>query len=131
MKINNVLAIAITEYDDLELNKIQNCHNDVSSIIKVLTEKYSIDNVELIAEKAQTTRKLLYNRLNEYFTNCLDNENVLLIYAGHGEYNEKLNTAYWQPSDADPNDSSTWLNINEIMSFLKASNAFHIGVISD
>lgn len=131
MKINNVLAIAINEYDDSELNKIQNCQNDVSSIIKVLTEKYAIDDVELITDKALTTRKSLYNKLNEYFINRLEDENVLLIYAGHGEYNEKLNTAYWQPSDADPNDSSTWLSINEIMTFLKASKAFHIGVISD
>ncbi len=131
MKFNNVLAIAINNYDNSELNKIQNCNKDVSSIIKVLTEKYSIDDVEFISEKTDTTRKSLYNKLNEYFINRLEDENVLLIYAGHGEYNEKLKTAYWQPSDADPNDSSTWLNIIEIMSFIRASQAFHIGVISD
>ena len=131
MKINNVLAIAINDYDNLELNKIQNCHKDVSSIVNVLTEKYAIDDVEFISEKSETTRKSLYNKLNEYFINRLEDENVLLIYAGHGEYNDKLNTAYWQPSDADPNDSSTWINISEIMTFIRASKAYHIGVISD
>lgn len=131
MKINNVLAIAINDYDNLELNKIQNCHKDVSSIVKVLTDKYAIDDVEFISEKTETTRKSLYNKLNEYFINRLEDENVLLIYAGHGEYNEKLKTAYWQPSDADPNDSSTWINISEIMTFIRASQAYHIGVISD
>lgn len=131
MKINKVIGIAINDYDNSELNKIENCQKDVSSIIKILNDKYSIDDVEFICQKSETTRKSLYNKLNEYFINRLEDENVLLIYAGHGEYNEKLNTAYWQPSDADPNDSSTWLSINEIMTFIKASKAFHIGVISD
>lgn len=131
MKINKVLAIAITNYDDSSLDKIQNCEKDVNSIIKVLNDKYAIDDVEFISEKSKTTRKALYRKLNEYFINRLEDENVLLIYAGHGEYNEKLNTAYWQPSDSELTDPSTWLSLNEIMTFIKASKAFHIGIISD
>lgn len=131
MKINKVLAIAINDYEDVTLDKLQNCQKDISTIIKVLNDKYAIDDVEFISDKSETTRKALYNKLNEYFINSLEDENVLLIYAGHGEYNEHLNTAYWQPSDSDPTDSSTWLSINDIMTFIKASKAFHIGIISD
>jgi hypothetical protein len=131
MKINKVLAIAINDYDDDSLNKMQNCKNDVSSIIKTLNDKYEIDDVEFISDKSETTRKSLYNKLNEYFINRLDDENVLLIYAGHGEYNEKLNAAYWQPSDSDPTDSSSWISISDILTFINASKAFHIGIISD
>jgi hypothetical protein len=131
MKINKVLAIAINNYENKVLDKIQNCHKDVLSIIEVLNEKYEIDDVEFISEKSETTRKSLYNKLNEYFINRLEDENVLLIYAGHGEYNEKLNTAYWQPSDSDPSDSSSWISLTEILSFINASKAFHIGIISD
>ena len=131
MKINKILAVAINDYDDPNLNQIQNCKSDIEKIISILTTKYTFDDVEFISEKSSTTRKALFNYLNTYFINCLPDENVLLIYAGHGHYNEHLNTAYWQPSDADPEDSSSWISISDILTFIKASKAFHIGLISD
>ena len=131
METNKILAIAINEYDDPELNQIQNCKSDLDNLIHILTEKYIFEDVDFIYEKAKTTRKALFNSLNEYFVNCLPKDNVLLVFAGHGHYNEQLKTAYWQPSDADPKDSSTWLSIVEILTFIKASKAFHIGFISD
>lgn len=131
MKINKILAVAINDYDDPTLNQIQNCKSDVEKIISILTTKYTFQDVEFISEKSSTTRKGLFNYLNTYFINCLPDENVLLIYAGHGRYNEHLNTAYWQPSDSDPEDSSSWISISDILTFIKASKAFHIGLISD
>ena len=131
METNKILAIAINEYEDTELNQIQNCKSDLDKVIHILTDKYTFEDVEFIYEKTKTTRKALFNSLNEYFVNCLPQDNVLLVFAGHGHYNEQLNTAYWQPSDADPKDSSTWISIIEILTFIKASKAFHIGLISD
>ncbi|QXP71239.1 caspase family protein [Polaribacter sp. R2A056_3_33] len=131
METNKIFAIAINDYDDAELNQIQNCKTDLENIIKILTEKYYFEDVEFIYEKSKTTRKSLFNSLNQYFINCLPEDNVLFLFAGHGHYNELLNTAYWQPSDADQKDSSTWISIIEILTFIKASKAFHIGLISD
>lgn len=131
MKNNRILAIAINDYNDAGLNKVQNCHKDVTEIIQVLTTRYTFEDVDFIYEKNDTTRKSLFNKLQEYFINRMDDENVLLIYAGHGQYNPELKTAYWQPSDADPKDSSSWLSIPDLMTFIKASKAFHISVISD
>lgn len=131
MKINKVIGIAVKEYEDTTLNKLTNCYNDVSAIIKVLNDKYIIDDIEFLFEKKDTTRKVIVNKLNEYFTNRLIDENVLLIYAGHSEYNEKLKTPYSQPSDADPSDLATWINFTEILTFIKASEAFHIAIIAD
>lgn len=131
MKVNKILGIAINEYDDDELNKIENCENDVKKIISTLTDKYEFEDVEFIYQKNDTTRKALFNKLSSYFINTLDDENVLLIYAGHGEYNPLIQTAYWQPSDSDPKDPSTWINVSEILAFIKVAKAFHISVISD
>lgn len=131
MKYNKIIGIAINDYDDAELNKIENCENDVRAIIATLVRKYIFEDVEFIFEKKDTTRKELFNKLNSYFINTNEDENVLLIFAGHGEYNSMLETAYWLPSDADPNDQSSWININEILAFIRVSKAFHISVISD
>ncbi|WP_149229166.1 UvrB/UvrC motif-containing protein [Flavobacterium nitrogenifigens] len=131
MKINRIIAIAVNEYDNVELNKIENAKRDVSEIISVLNEKYIFEDVEFLFDKTDTTRKSIFNKLNLIFTNALEDENILLIYAGHGEYNDVLKTSYWQPSDCDPQDISTWINIGEIMAFINASQAFHIAIISD
>ncbi len=128
---NKILGIAINDYNDFELNKVNNCRNDLNAITSILTSKYSFDNVELLMEKKQTTRKFLYNYLYEYFTNSLPTENILLIYTGHGDYNEIINTSYWLPSDSNPKDQSSWININDLLSYIKASKAFHINIISD
>lgn len=128
---NKIIAIAITEYDDEKLNNLSNCKNDIENILKILTTKYQFDDIEFIYEKADTTRKNLYNKLKFYFADCLPDENVLLLFSGHGQYDEDLNSTYWQPSDSDHNDSSTWFNLNDLMSFVKVSKSHHISIISD
>lgn len=129
--INKILGIAINEYDDLELDKINNCANDINKIVSILTARYVFDNIEILFEKEQTTRKFLYNRLYEYLLNALEDENILILYAGHGEYNEFISSTYWLPSDANPSDQSTWFNISDLLNFIKNSKAFHVGIISD
>lgn len=131
MSLNKILAIAINDYDDINLNKIDNCYNDITALIGVLNEKYSFDDTELIFKKSDTTRKKLYAKLTEYFVNALPEDNILLLFAGHGEYNDRLGVSYWQPSDADPCDPSSWINVNDVLSFIKVSGALHIGIISD
>lgn len=131
MTINKILAIAINDYDDDELNKLENCKNDVDAIVSILNKKYLFEDIEYLFEKTDTTRKALYNKIRTFFSDRLPDENVLLIFAGHGQYDQKLDTSYWQPSDADRFDSSTWFNIADLMAFIKASEAFHIGIISD
>jgi Caspase domain len=131
MKINRIIAIAVNEYDDAELNKIQNAKSDVSAMISILSEKYVFEDVDFLFEKTDTTRKSIFNKLNQIFAQALEDENILLIYAGHGQYNDILKASYWQPSDCDPTDISTWINISEILTFIGASEAFHIAIISD
>lgn len=129
--INKVLAIAIDDYEDDDLNKLHNCKSDVEAIIGILEDKYSFDPIEFIYKKEFTTRSQLYLKLTEYFSNALIDENILLIFAGHGQYNSKTKRAYWQPSDATNNDASGWINISELLDFIGTSEAHHINIISD
>lgn len=131
MKHNKIIAIAIDDYDDAELTNLNNCKKDVEKIIEVLNDRYEFNDIEFIFSKEETTRSYLYNRLKEYFGNCLNDDNVLLIFAGHGEYDGKLKIPYWQTSDSDHKDASTWFDISQLLKFIKSSEAFHVAVISD
>lgn len=131
MTYNKIFAIAINDYDDAELNKINNCYSDISSVVEVLNEKYQFDDTVFLFKKEETTRKHLYNQIKSYFRDSLENENVLILYAGHGALDKETGLAYWQPSDADITDSSSWLSISDILNFIRISKAHHIALISD
>lgn len=131
MRSNKILAISVDEYNDPGLNRLVNCKTDVDKIIAVLDDRYSFSEIVTIYKKENTTRKSLMIFLQDYFLNILSDENCLIIFTGHGAYNDKLKAGYWQPSDSDPNDFSTWINVDEIKVMIKASEAFHISIISD
>jgi len=126
-----ILGIAINDYNDPTLDKISNCLNDLNEILGVLNSKYEVADVELLSNPEQTSRKFLYNRLYDYFLNCTNEDSVLLLYNGHGQYNDFLQTTYWQTSDSDSTDASTWLNLADLMNFVRVSQAFHVSIISN
>lgn len=129
--MNRIIGIAINNYDDSNIKNLNNCLNDINSIVSVLKRKYKFDDFELLTQKEQTSRKYLYNNLRELLLNSLEEDNILIIYAGHGEYDYSINNSFILPSDAVYNDSSTWFNVNELLQFIKASKAQHVTVISD
>jgi hypothetical protein len=128
---NKIIGIAINEYDDPTINNLNNCLNDVNAAIDILTTKYNFTKPILFTKKEQTTHSIIYNNLYNIFTNALDDENILLLFAGHGEYNPIIGASYWLTSDAVKNDASTWFNVYNIITFMKASSARHISIISD
>jgi hypothetical protein len=129
--IYKILGIAINDYDSPLLDKIQNCKSDLNEIISIFKSRYVIDDLELLTEKEQTTHKYIYSRLYEYFINSSEDENIIIIYCGHGEYNDIIGASYWLPSDSEPDHPSTWFNLNDLLSFVKISPAIHISIISD
>jgi hypothetical protein len=128
---NKIFAIAVEDYDNDGLNKLKNCKKDLEELIALLTSKYEFDDVEFLHTKEETKRSSIYNRLNECFSNALEEDNILILFAGHGQYNSRLGIAYWQPSDAIPEDQSSWFNISSLLAFINGTEAFHVGIISD
>ncbi len=63
--------------------------------------------------------------------NSLDDENLILIFFGHGEYNSRIQTSFWLPSDADITDQSSWISTLEILNFVKKADLLHFCLISD
>ncbi|MBE9586655.1 caspase family protein [Mucilaginibacter sp. JRF] len=129
--MKKILAIAIDQYSDLNIKNLSNCLNDVNSLIDILSQRYDFEEIELITKPEQTTRSFLYNVLYQELINLLPEDEILIIYAGHGEYNSLLETSYWLCSDSQKDIVSTWFNVIELLSFFKGSKARHIALISD
>jgi hypothetical protein len=129
--MNKLIAIAINQYTDPQIPKLTNCLSDVNAIIDILTQSYKFERPELYAEKKATTLIAIYNNLYDELINAMEEDSILIYFAGHGEYNPYLGTSYWMCSDSAKANVTSWFNIDILNSFFKASKARHIALISD
>jgi len=133
--MNKIIAIAIDKYSKAPQQNLSNCLNDVNSILSILTSEYDFEyeesQIQLLSEPEQTTLSYIYKCLNQEFYNALELDTLLIIYAGHGEYNDHLKTGYWLCSDSIFDDPTTWFDINTLLSFFLHSKAKNIALISD
>ena len=129
--INKILGIGIDEYSDSRIDKLNNCQSDLNKLISLLETKYQIDEVKILIKKEQTTKSFIYNTLYDYIINCLDDENLIILFFGHGEYNPRIETSFWLPSDADIKDQSSWISTLEILNFVKKAEILHFCLITD
>ena len=129
--MNRILAIAINDYDDPSLGQLHNCSNDINTLASTLSSNYQFDDIEILAKREQTTKEFLHDFLYDYFLNALEEDHILLIFAGHGQLNEKIGASYWMPSDAEASKMHTWLSLADILNFIRHSDAFHVNIVSD
>jgi uncharacterized caspase-like protein len=93
----------------------------------MLREEYGFQTKLLRdADRAQ-----ILGAINDYRDRLGDNANLLIYYAGHGDYVEKMRKAYWWPVDAKSTDSTNWISADDISDNLRGMDAKHVLVISD
>lgn len=129
--VNKILGIGIDEYSDVRVKKLDNCQSDLNKLVNLLQSKYQFDEVELLLQKEQTTKSFIYKTIYDYIINSLDDENLIILFLGHGEYNPRIETSFWLPSDANIEDQSSWISILEILNFVKKAEILHFCLISD
>lgn len=129
--ICNVLAIAIDSYDDAKVKRLNNCRSDLAAITTILQSKYEITDFTLLLNRAETTKSFIYNTIYDTITNSLEEDSLILVFLGHGEYNSRIGQSYWIPTDADILDQSTWIPVNEILTFLRQADLKHFCLIAD
>jgi hypothetical protein len=58
-------------------------------------------------------------------------DNLLIFYAGHGNWDERANVGYWLPSDAFMSSSANWFRNSALVDYLKQINSKHTLLITD
>src|SRR5688572_1047744 len=94
--IYRLIAIAVDEYADDRLVNLNNAKKDIETIVALLTSKYRFDEIKLITNPEEINRRYIYNYLFNVFEKAVTDHSILILFAGHGEYNEKLNLTFWQ-----------------------------------
>lgn len=127
----HALIIAVENYQaSSELVALNQPVKDASKLYLALTGEYNFP-------KEQTT--LLRNPSRTEILQALENlsikitakENVIIFYAGHGVWDERLKMGYWLPSDAKMDNKANWIANSTIRDYIAGIDAKHTLLITD
>lgn len=123
------LIIAVEDYEDDNLD-LKYPVRDATELIKILVDKYCFD-IRNIYSLEDPTRSDIIRSFTELRSNLKANDNLLIFYAGHGNWDDIAEQGYWLPSDSKLNDLSHVITNTEITAFIKSIKNKHTLLISD
>ena len=129
VKIGRYYALLIgeEEYEDRQL-KLDNPVHDAERLKKVLDSNYIFDQIILLKNP---NREGIFSEFQSLQGKMTENDNLLIFYAGHGQYDARTKKGYWLPRDAKQSNISNWISNDQLKDFLSTIKARHILLITD
>ncbi len=100
---------------------------DAEEVDRILRGKYGF-RTKLITDATQYET---ISALFEFQKNLTKEDNFLIYYAGHGEYDSINARGHWLPVDAEKKNPAHWISNDKITDMLNTMQARHIIVIAD
>ncbi|MDX2305761.1 MAG: caspase family protein [Microscillaceae bacterium] len=124
------LIIAVQNYQDEGIRDLANPLQDAGALSEVLQSSYLFKPENTITLQDPTRGEIIqtFDDLSRKL-NPLDN--LLIFYAGHGYWDEKLAQGYWFPSDAQKNYRSNWLSNADLATYIGGIKTKHTLLITD
>jgi formylglycine-generating enzyme required for sulfatase activity/uncharacterized caspase-like protein len=120
-------ALIIGNNNYKHLPKLKTAIADAKSVDEVLKSQYGFETKLLI----DATRKDILSTINDLRKRLGEKDNLLIYYAGHGTFEKAANKAYWLPVDAQKDDNTDWIIVDDITSNIKIIASRHILIVSD
>jgi len=121
----HALIIANNQYQ--KLDDLTTPINDADAIAHVLKQKYGFKVTQLY----NTTRYDLLSAMNSMRRDLTEKDNLLIYYAGHGEYDKTNNRGHWLPVDAEHDSTANWVSTIAITDIVNATSAKHVLIVAD
>lgn len=123
------LIIGIDNYTG-EWKSLKNAVNDAKAVNEKLTENYEFQSIRTLFNE-QATRTNILKEYEWLMANVRENDNLLIFYSGHGDYNETLQRGFWVPVDATNSSISGLISNTDIQAFLSGIKSKHTFLIAD
>jgi len=124
------LFIGIDDYLDDQINDLENPINDAKNIYHLLNRKYGFASGKSILLE-NPTRAEIINTFDDLAIKVSSTDQLLIFYAGHGKWDEKLEQGYWLPRDAGKDSKAQWLSNGTIRDYIRGINSKHTLLIAD
>lgn len=130
------LIIGIDNYRS-PLDDLKTPVKDARRVAEVLKEKYGFETILLTDDGfVKPTRNEIFSALFKLKTKMGNDDNLLIYFAGHGEFYAR--SGYWLAQDADAEIRANWLSTDDItteIGFQKSGRgglkARHVLVVAD
>jgi hypothetical protein len=125
------LIIGVSDYTDTTIQGLKGePTKDAQALADVLTSKYSFAKENVTVLKNPTE-----NQINREFIKLSrkvgSNDNLVIFYAGHGNYDKTTEKGYWMPSNANMEFEENIILNTSIVTYIKAIPSKHTLLISD
>lgn len=123
------LIIGINSYEGY-WHPLSNAVNDARELAEVLRRDYYFNEIHTIIDK-EATRRNIIQKMEWIINNSTNDDNILIFYAGHGQFKRSLNKGYWVPVDATTNSTADYISNNDIKTFIGGIPSKHTFLITD
>ena len=124
------LIIAVEEYDDPEINDLDQPLDDANRFYTLINTEYNFDG-ENITFLRNPTKADIIGTLHQMRYVITPEDNLLIYYAGHGWWDEEMATGYWLPKDARRSNPVDWLPNTDLTNYLNVLKSKHTLLIAD
>jgi hypothetical protein len=121
----HALVIANDQYESLD--DLRTPINDADALADILQRRYGFKVTRL----NNANRYQMLSALNTLRRDLTENDNLVIYYAGHGEYDKTNNRGHWLPVDAERDSTANWISTVSITDIINAMSAKHVLVIAD
>jgi hypothetical protein len=124
------LIIAVEEYDDPEINDLDQPLDDATRFTTLINKEYNFerDNITFLRNP---TKADIIGTLHQMRNVISSEDNLLIYYAGHGWWDEEMSTGYWLPKDAARSNPVNWLPNTDLTNYLNVLKSKHTLLIAD
>lgn len=127
---NYALFVAVQDYKNDDIPDLKEPVADAEKLMRMLQTYYTFEAAQMQLIKNPTLRELSA-KLQELSDKITENDNLLLFFAGHGEWDANIGTGYWLPSDARKNEKSGWLSNSSLREYIRAIKCKHVLLVTD
>lgn len=124
------LLIGIEEYQDENITDLNHPVTDAESIAEVLRNYYTFEKEDIRLLK-NPSRSAIIESLDLLSNTITEKDQLLIFYAGHGIWDQKLNQGYWLPTNASSKNKAEWISNSTIRDYIGGINTKHTLLITD
>jgi len=125
------LIIGVSDYDDPQIPDLNGePTKDARELYNILTQNYTFEpqNVKLLLNP---TYRQVIRSFDDFSKKVTENDNFLIFYAGHGDWDEKSEIGYWLPKDAELGYTDAWLYNSVLVDNIRKVNSKHTLLLAD
>ncbi|MCF6242817.1 MAG: caspase family protein, partial [Bacteroidales bacterium] len=125
------LIIGVSDYDDPKIPDLRGEPTaDAQELYNILTQNYTFDaeNIKLLLNP---TYRQVIRSFDDFSKIITENDNFLIFYAGHGNWDETSEIGYWLPKDAELGYTDAWLYNSVLVDNIRKVNSKHTLLLAD